>query len=127
MLNETHRSAQEMSMRAEALMRVGKPEEAGRLYMEAATKEQAAFEAIPDDKPRTRGILAVSWVALLYKAGAYEEAYQAARNILDQHLIPGPARSQIQDILRTIREEQALNTDQSIKSDLLNQESPHIE
>jgi hypothetical protein len=102
MLNETHRSAQEMSMRAEALMRVGEPEEAGRLYMEAATKEQAAFEAIPDDKPRTRGILAVTWVALLYKAGAYKEADRAAHSVLAQHSIPGPARLQIQDILQTI-------------------------
>src|SRR5262245_32542744 len=69
-----HDQAQELSARAELARRTGDRATARRLFREAADLEGAALQALPSDRRRSRGILAVSYVALLFKSADYDRA-----------------------------------------------------
>jgi hypothetical protein len=62
--------------------------EARRLHLEAAAKEAEAYLAIEGDKPRTRGITAVSLVCLFLKGGDRGSAEAWVVRLLDDPDLP---------------------------------------
>ena len=107
MPNEAHMQAQELSVRAEMSERAGDSSQARELYLNAAGFERIAYEKIPADKPRTLGALAVSWLALLYKAKSPTVA-PVAYSLLIREDLPRSAVIQIKDILASTWEDQEL-------------------
>lgn len=107
MPNREHQDAQELSSRAELALRAGNRAAAKGLYAEAAEMERIAFELLPRDRPRTRGILAVSYVALLFKAAEYDRVESAVCRILPTLLDP-TFRDQLKELLQISWEEQHL-------------------
>jgi hypothetical protein len=71
--NGHHIRAQELSAKAAALACEGQRKRAHKLFADAAELERKAFEAVPKERVRTRGILAVSTASLLYKGRRLKE------------------------------------------------------
>lgn len=102
MINKEHQQAQDLSARAALSLQESKIGEARRLFAEAAKLEKAALAKVPAEKARTRGILAVSVAALLYKAGVDGAEGEIVSLLADTTLTPA-ARRQITDLLGEIR------------------------
>jgi hypothetical protein len=107
MPNPEHQKAQELSARAELARREGRREEARNFYAQAADLELAGLSLLPLDKPRSRGILAVSSAALLFKAGLYDRAESAICELLSGDLDPS-YRAELRELLQVTWEEQML-------------------
>ena len=101
-MNNDHRKAQELSSQANLLMDNGKMPEARKLFFQAAKLEELAIQQTPDSQPRTKGILAVSFVAMLFKARRYNYALTVIDVHLKQYLLPS-ARKALNDIRKSIR------------------------
>jgi hypothetical protein len=69
-----HRQAEVLMGEAEILVSQGRPDDARVRWLEAARLEAEVFEQIPRDRGKTRGIIAVSAVALFRDAGAIDQA-----------------------------------------------------
>jgi hypothetical protein len=69
--NMHHSESERLAAEAESARKAGEIPEAEELYRKAAVAESAAFDALEIDKLRTRGVTAVSAVALWYKARDY--------------------------------------------------------
>jgi hypothetical protein len=78
------------------------------LYQNAAEKERAAFDEIGPDKTRTRGITAVSVVALAYKGKAFRVAQDFAYTVLREAMLPDFAVADIRNPVQTIWTEEAI-------------------
>jgi hypothetical protein len=72
MTYDHHVKAQDLSSHASIRSAQGDEVAASELYCRAALHEIEAFLSVPADKPRTRGVYAVSLVSMLYKAYEYE-------------------------------------------------------
>lgn len=105
MPNKAHRHSQELSSKAELLAREGRVEKARELYLQAASLEAEALAQVGADKPRTRGILAVSLASQYYKAAAYDEAVNVATTYMTDASVPAFAREQLKILLEKIEEE----------------------
>ena len=110
MPNEDHRIAQEAAGAAEQALRAGDSAAARARYLDAAEHELRSASQIPRSQPRTRGILAVSSVSLLFKAAALERAERAAYNFLTDESLPAFARDQLRETLEAVWEQQAMRT-----------------
>ncbi|HYH01242.1 MAG TPA: hypothetical protein VD837_19100 [Terriglobales bacterium] len=108
MANRHHDESQRLAAQAAALLREGSRQEALALFKQSAALEQQAYAEVPPDRVRTRGILAVSFVALLYKAREYEQAETAIYRLLSTRDLPESASVQLKDLLSTVWDEQAL-------------------
>lgn len=108
MPNPAHDRSQELSSQASLLMQRGQVEEARQLYLQATSFESEALAQIAPEKPRTRGILAVSLVSQYYKATAYKDAEKTAYKLLSENSLPEFAREQLRELLSVIWEEQLL-------------------
>jgi hypothetical protein len=84
----------------------GAGEEARALYLQAAYEEAWAYDHIPAARGRTRGIIAVSAVALYYRAGALDEAIRHAHRYLKQDTLPDFARAQLEALVNDSQREQ---------------------
>ena len=71
-------------------------------------KERAAFDEIEPDKARTRGIIAVSVVALASKAKAFRVAQDFAYAVFGEGRLPEFAVTDIRNLLQTIWTEEAI-------------------
>ena len=98
-MRDDHRDAQDAAQQAEALVRRGDLHRARSLYNQAAQAEARALAATPVDKPRTYSILAVSVVALWYKARAFDQAEAAAFRALAAEQTNEWARAQLRELL----------------------------
>jgi hypothetical protein len=78
---DLHRRAEALMSKADSQQAGGAIEPAGQLRREAARLELAAMEAVPQSRPRTRSLLAISAVALLLRAGDVELATVEARRL----------------------------------------------
>ncbi len=77
------------------------------LYASAARAEQQALDQLDPSKSRTRGVIAVSAVALWFKATNYLAAEQLAHALLAGGDIPAFAREELRNLVQAIRIESA--------------------
>ncbi|MEM9456054.1 MAG: hypothetical protein AAGF11_17870 [Myxococcota bacterium] len=92
--------AQELAAEAEHERRRGNFSRAEQLYADAADTEEQALAGVPSDKIRTLGILAVSLVALRYKAQQLSQAERSAHEYLAITQLHPRARTQLRELLR---------------------------
>lgn len=104
---ELHTESERLAIEARLALMAHSTEQAIDLYRQAAEIEQRALEQIDISKVRTRGITAVSSVALWFKAGVYERAEQLAHLMLADSCIPDFARVDIRDLVQAIWTESA--------------------
>jgi hypothetical protein len=108
MINQDHTLAERFAAEASLLLREGRREEARARYKDAAEHERRALGAIPPEKVRTRGIIAVSAASLLYKARLLEQAEQLLYGFLGDSSFHAEHRSQLRELLEVIWDERAL-------------------
>jgi hypothetical protein len=108
MTSPDHQRAQELSAQAEVARLQGRITAARDLYSQAATLERACLDALPSGRPRSRGILAVSYAALLFKAALYDQAEAAICGFLSLDFEMS-AREQLRELLQVTWEEQSLS------------------
>ena len=99
---EFHTASETAAIKAEEAFRGGDAANARLLYELAAESEQRALAAVDSAKTRTRGITAVSAVALWYKAAAFERAEQLAHSMLADPLLPDFARVELRALVQAI-------------------------
>jgi hypothetical protein len=99
---EFHTASEAAAIEAEEAFRGGKATSARLLYRAAAESEERALAALESAKLRTRGITAVSAVALWYKAAAFERAEQLAHSMLADPLLPDFARVELRALVQAI-------------------------
>ena len=108
-LRSVHEKAQRLSAEAAVLerQRTGHAR-ALALFREAADLEGQAFAEAPVDKPRTRSLLAISYVSLLLKADALDHAARAAAAILADPKFPASTHAEMKTLLEAVWEEQTV-------------------
>ena len=99
---EFHTESETAAIKAEEASRRGDVTNARLLYELAAESEQKALATVDSSKTRTKGITAVSAVALWYKAAAFDRAEQLAYSILADPLLPEFARMELRDLVQAI-------------------------
>ena len=104
---EHHIQSERFASDAEVATHRGERASALELYAKAAQAEEQALLDLDPDKLRTYGIIAVSAVALRHKARQNEQASILAHRCLSFERLPKYARRQLDDLLDTIKREQA--------------------
>lgn len=99
---DMHRQAERFMGLADRAHRDNQPEEAAQLNCQAAELEAQVVEMLPADRHITRGIIAISSVALYRKAGAFEQAIRQARTFLEREDLPESARLDLQDLITAL-------------------------
>lgn len=97
-----HSLSETFASEAEIAIRAGEIDQAIGLYRQAAEAEAAAFDALDLGKSRTRGITAVSAVALSYKGRDYSWAESLAYRCLGSGQLPQFAEAQLRNLLHVI-------------------------
>lgn len=104
-----HVRAQELSAEAAALVRDGHRKKALEIFAEAAKLEEMALEIVPQDRVRTRGILAVSVASLLYKAKKLREAQRFLFAVLaSEKSVLAAQEAQLRELLEVVWDELSL-------------------
>jgi superfamily II DNA or RNA helicase len=98
-----HSLSEKLAIDGDATNRTGDLVRAQDLFARAATEESAALDALPQEKHRTRGITAVSAVALWFKARDYVAAERLANRCLEDPQMPHFAQKQLRDLLNAIQ------------------------
>ena len=104
---EQHRLSERYASNAEVAKLRGERAQVQELYSIAARYEESALDAIASDKPRTYGIVAVSAVALHFKAAEFSEAKKLAYRCLASQRLPEFAARRLENMLQSINREQA--------------------
>jgi len=99
---ELHTASEKAALEAEEASRGGNLAQAKLLYEKAADFEQQALAEVDGEKTRTRGITAISAVALWYKAAALDRAEQLAHSLLADRSIPAFVRTDLQSLVQAI-------------------------
>lgn len=94
---EIHREAERYMALADHAKLLG--EDPSGYWRSAAFCEIHAFRYLPLDKPRTRGITAISAVVLYQRAGDYDVAARHIHNFVQDETLPEWARLDLQDLL----------------------------
>jgi hypothetical protein len=100
--NLHHSASEKFVVEAEHALRTGQRALAEDLYQEASLAETKAFDAVDVNKLKTRGVTAVSAVALSFKARRYAVAEQLAHRYLGEANLPRFAVLQIRDLLQAV-------------------------
>src|SRR5688572_9758056 len=109
---QPHNRAEQFAAAAEEQLRQGEITAARHLYSLAGQAEVEAVRQTPLIQPRTRGILSVSAVSLLFKAGLFDQAEAFALESLVQAELPTFAKSEIRQTLQVIWEARELHISQ---------------
>lgn len=104
---EQHRLSERYASDAEIAKLRGEHTQVQELYAIAAKHEEASLGAIAPDKRRTYGIIAVSAVALGFKAAEFAESKALAYRCLASQRLPEFASRQIEDMLKSIKSAQS--------------------
>lgn len=107
-LAQEHESAQGFAAQAELAAQQDQRVEARELYEKAAALERVAFLQVSREKARTRGILAVSFVSMLYKGHLLAEAERELFKLLADDELPEMARRQLRELLEVVWDEKAV-------------------
>jgi hypothetical protein len=97
-----HAESERLAIEAQLASRSRNAGHALTLYRQAAEAEQKALDKLDASKVRTRGITAVSAVALWFKAGEYELAERLAYSMLSDLNIPEFAREELRNLVQAI-------------------------
>jgi hypothetical protein len=100
-----HREAEALMGLADQAKAQRRLSDAARLNREAAKVEARVFDLLPIDRPKTRGITAISSVALYREAGALDQAVRQAEIFLAQDAIAEPARRDLEEMVEEMRAE----------------------
>ncbi|HZO24597.1 MAG TPA: sigma factor-like helix-turn-helix DNA-binding protein [Chloroflexota bacterium] len=103
---ELHREAELFMGRADLARVQNRREDAAAHDRRAAELEAQVFDLLPLDRPKTRGITAISSVALYRKAGALDQAIRQARSFLAPGNLPDFARLDLEEMIEEMRAEQ---------------------
>lgn len=99
---ELHSESEQIAIEAQLALRARNVGQAIELYKRAAEIERLALDQLDVSKTRTRGITAVSAVALWFKAGEYVLAEQLAHSMLADPHIPEFAREELRNLVQAI-------------------------
>src|SRR4051812_420867 len=102
---DVHRQAELLMGRADQMSVEGRMRECADLNRQAAELEAQVFAMLPLDRPRTRGVTAISSVALYRKAGALDAAIHQARIFLAHGDLPEFARLNLEEMIEEMRAE----------------------
>jgi hypothetical protein len=102
-----HEESERLAIEASLAVRSRRHESALSLYRRAAELEREAYKQLDTSKVRTRGITAVSAVALCYKASDFNAAEQLAYTLLADSSLPEFARDEIRNLVQAIWTENA--------------------
>jgi len=97
-----HAQSEQYAIEAALKLREQNRNEARALYDKAADAEEQALQYLEKSKVRTRGITAVSAVALWFKAAQYQRAEQLAYKLLADSDIPEFACENIKTLVQAI-------------------------
>jgi hypothetical protein len=100
-----HREAELFMGRADFARAQNKLDEAAAHDRRAAELEAQVFDMLPLDRPRTRGVTAISSVALYRMAGALTEATRQAETFLAPGNLPEVARLDLEEMIEEMRAE----------------------
>lgn len=109
-VNDQHKKAQELSVKAAALLASGRTKEARDIFAEAAGYEAEALGSIAADKAKTRSVLTLSHASLLYKADLLKEAERSIFSYLSTGNITVWAETQLRELLNVVTDEYLLKT-----------------
>jgi hypothetical protein len=104
---DLHSQSEQLAIEAGLAMKARNPDGAATLYKRAAELERQALEKLDPGKLRTRGITAVSAVALWFKAGEFAAAEQFAHVMLSGTELPEFARDDLLNLVQAIWTESA--------------------
>ena len=104
---ELHAESERFAIEAEIALRARETAHALSLYGQAAALERRALDLLDISKMRTRGVTAVSAVALWYKAEEYVRAEQLAHSMLADPHMPDFARDDLRNLVQAIWTESA--------------------
>lgn len=76
---------------------------------QGAELEAQVFDLLPLDRPKTRGVTAVSSVVLFREAGALDQAIRQAEHCLAQDGVAEPYRLDLEEMIEEMRAEIAAN------------------
>lgn len=99
---EHHAESERLAIEAQLALRTRNLVKALALYNQAAESERKALDQLDVSKVRTRGITAVSAVALWFKANEYALAEQLAHTMLADPHFPDFAREELRDLVQAI-------------------------
>ena len=99
---ELHTESEQLAIEARLALKARNVGKALDLYRQAAEVERRALDLLDISKVRTRGITAVSAVALWFKAGEYVHAEQLAHSTLADPSIPNFARDDLRNLVQAI-------------------------
>ncbi len=99
---ELHAESEHLAIEAQLALRARNAGRAVELYRRAAEVERRALDQVDVSKARTRGITAVSAVALWFKAREYALAEQLAYSMLADPHIPEFAREELRNLVQAI-------------------------
>lgn len=97
-----HGESEQLAIEAQLAVRARDTARATELYRRAGDLERKALDQLDLSKARTRGITAVSTVALWFKAGEYALAEQLAHSMLADPDIPDFAHSDLRILVQAI-------------------------
>ena len=100
-----HRQAEQLMAEAELLEGAGRHDDARARWLDAARLEAECFDTIPRDRGKTRGIIAVSAVALFRRAGALDEAVRTGETYLATGKLPDAWTAELQALVDTAKVE----------------------
>ncbi len=99
---DLHVESERLAIEAQLALRTRNAARAIELYKRAAEIEQRALDQLDVSKARTRGVTAVSAVALWFKAGEYALAEQLAHSMLADPHVPDFAREDLRNLVQGI-------------------------
>lgn len=99
---ELHTESERLAIEAQQAAQSRNAGQAEELYKRAAELERRALDDLDVSKTRTRGITAVSAVALWFKGGDYSHAEQLAHAMLADPKIPDFAREDLRNLVQAI-------------------------
>jgi hypothetical protein len=88
---------------AELLVARGRHEDAKACWRDAARLETKVFDTLPVERGKTRGIIAVSAVALYHRAGALDEAVRTGEEYLATGGIPSEWQAELRALIDTAK------------------------
>ena len=99
---ELHSKSESLAIEASLAQRNRDASSAQELFRQAARFEKQALDALDSSKVRTRGITAVSTVALWFKSGEYVQAELVAHSALSDVSMPEFARQELRNLVQAI-------------------------